>query len=384
MHMKKINPLFIIVLLYIAFYAIWRNLFFFSEFRVEVTLFRNLGIILLILTTLFYTIKRGINYQPTNILLYAFGIYSFTQYMVLSAEQSQIYVAIFSISIPLTYLAAQIFSYKLDFLFIKKILIFLFLLMCISYFIVNISNTAGSFFIHSGDRMRHTFGFIRPSQNAEIILVMFYALALLHTHSMIKKINSFFIFVLILIMLYLSGAKAAMVSLIVFFASIAIFPKIKTQKAFLGICFVFFVLFFIVVYIILTQFTFSELNRISSTRLIIWTNHFNYYCEDLVDFIFGSSKIYEISRVFHTDSFYVDLLLSKGMLGLTMILVYIYLLFKQAVSYTSKAIILSAAIYGLFESTIFNFAAPFGFMPLLFILIEKRLLLKNSNNSKLL
>ena len=305
--------------------------------------------------------------------------YSLLQHLFL-AGITHIYVMIYSIAIPMTYMLARMLSFKLDIFVIKKILYALGSILLVSIIISVFNDIPLSISVPSDTRQRYAYGFLRPSQVAEITLVMLYASMLLYKHSIISLKQHVINVSALLFLIYGTGSRAPVVAIVILFLSIYIPRIFRGYQIFLLPFLLIISSIFIPLYFNeISAIDFDDLNTFSSTRLGIWLNAYKTYIVDYSDFIFGSQKLASVGQVFHKDSFYVSLFISKGIVGLLFVLVYLFLLYYQAISNLSKSIILSCAVYGLFEGTIFNFAAPFGFLPLLFIMIENRYLIKKKN-----
>ena len=287
----------------------------------------------------------------------------------------------YAVSAPLVLSNIIIMSNILSIKFIHNIRkIFFLIFICIT--VINLI-IGGDLTINYeyAERVRYVFGFVKPSYVSEIIIILLSLIIVEYLFYPLKKNKWLYIQLLILIPMLLStGSKSSF--LIIFLAIISNrYFKLKTPKfIFANIAIVLFLY-----YLLLTDFRFL-FSDFDSGRYYIWSTTVIYNLKSSKDWLFGvgygnAINFSEISRIekddvgnfFHIDSYYVELLIQQGILGIIFYSIAIYNFFIIYRSHiTSYTLIIALLCYGFIESVILNMASPFGYVPWIAIAVMYR------------
>lgn len=255
----------------------------------------------------------------------------------------------------------------------RKLLLTLFFLFII-FILLSFLTPEYLIYKHYGiDRLRYVFGFVKPSYLAEISILLIFLTLFIHVNyknSMNKKTVYFLLFVLILI-LFLSNSRTAIFSLIIFYITYKfINSKYSLIKIIIGIFIA------IPIFYLLFDLNFNTLNQILSGRLNWWLIAIKNNLKTFDDFIFGigygnavTNQVIlglisksEAGKSFHVDSFFVEILIHQGIIGIFLILILFFSLSGIRNNNLSMPILNAMFFYGFFESIIFHFATLFAFL----------------------
>lgn len=369
----------IVFLFYVIAYLTWKNYMAYNVFPELTVLFRNLSLVFVVVSGAVITIiNKKISNSALSKIIYLFMFFIIIKQFLpgVSDATNMVYLLTFPLSVFIMLNYTKIINYN----FLHTL--FFFLLFCFPFII-------GASYLYAPQSLsfeaqfergtRYTMGFTKPSYFAEYILILFY---LVLSSSKYKMIGFKSVFIIISIfLLILSGSRAAMISMVVYFLSLYLIKK-RILKYVLSVFVILVVLLFSGGFV---SFDYESVNLISSGRVFMWVTEVQHNISNFQQFLFGNINPESVlgftsaedGEVYHLDSFFVELFIKNGIIGLLVILGYIYFMFKESCN-TSKAIILSISIYGIFEGPIFTLLTLFGLLSMLIIFLTNKEARENS------
>lgn len=370
-----------VILLYLLVHIFWKNALVNSILSVEISYLRAMQLLLLVVPVIIYSRLPKANTLNLFVLVYFF--YTITQYIFLGNLHWFDFVT--SLTIFISYIVANTYGRLIELSQVKTIFYFLAVLILCGYIISYIADPSTLVFTgHEEFRgLRYTLGLSTTNQASIEIMLLIYGIFFLNRYSLISL--NFFLSLLILatVLLFVINTRAGIISYMIFIFFTFYFKyhlKYKLLR-FLSIFLLFLSTLSVNWLIDYFNKNESQLSELSSGRTFIWINEIQNNLHSLTDFVFGvgygnavkyNAIFTNSASAYHVDNFYMDIFIQQGVVGLLFVLTYVFFIVRLAKTNMTKAMIVSVASYGMFESVLFSVTSIIGFLPLLLIFIEKR------------
>jgi hypothetical protein len=342
----------------------------------DASVLQDIGILLLIALWIFIVLLGKLKVDRSVIVAVAFIILILPAYIYSDIIEVRNFInsAFVFLSFPIAITISNIFArYRIN--ICGYIVYAIFFLTLVGAYL-----SLDSFVSYQGDVRgeRLTLGFLRPTFLAEASLILLYAASADYQIKLrwrrisnTEKIWHFTILVAAVLIIILTGSRAAIGAVIIFLLGNYYYNIGRGWRPFVrGVYLTTIVVLIFVIVMALPDAT--EVNRISSGRIFIWIAEMEANLQTTSQWIFGNygaqeAFVYSTERtgsVYHMDSFFLERIILNGVFGLILISTSIFLFFRRSAP-MGKAIVYSCIFYGMFENSVFNITSAFSFFPLL-------------------